>query len=273
MNQRSLSLDLVALRLGDLVRRLVGLVAPRRVVTLHHLACSGGTIITKCLATMPGALVLSEIHPERAAQPAFHALSQLQRGYGDLLKPRYQRLIRGHFRREIVLAHGTARSLGRQLIVRDHTHVDFAWRRARRSALFDTLLGEFRVTPIVTVRDPREVWLSLRREGWFDGTPDDLCQAQLALLDAFPGAPFFRYEDFTSDPVRVMREICVEVGVPFAEGFEERLSSITHLTGESGRKSEAIEPREPKPIDEPDRLAFERSVAFRALLERQGLDV
>lgn len=271
MSKIRLSLDIVALRFGDLFRRAIGIVAPRRIITLHHLACSGGTIISKCLAAMPGSVVLSEIHPDRTAQPAYHPLSQLRSGYGELLEPIQQRVIRGHFRREIVIAHGTARSLGRQLIVRDHAHVDFAWGSLKRSALVDALSSEFHVTPIVTVRDPRDVWLSLCREGWFDGTPDDLCRAQLNLLEAYPAASVFHYEDFTRNPIGVMKEICAVARVPFVEGFEKRLASITHLTGDSGRAGLVIEPRPSKSLSEVDRIAFESSKAFRELVERQGL--
>lgn len=265
--------DVVTLLVGDVLRRAVGFIFPRKLVILHHLACSGGTIMTKCLASMPEVLVLSEIHPDRAAQPAFHPLGQVRRGYGALLNPIHREMIRGHFRREIVIAHATASSLGRKLVLRDHSHVDFAWRGAKKSALLAALSSQFRITSIVTVRDPREVWLSLRREGWFDGTPDELCQAQLALLNAFPNAAIFKYEDFLTNPTKVTRQMCAIAGVKFVDNFESRLSSISHLTGDSGRKGDVIEAREPKLLTEEDQQAFESSEAFRQLVEKIGLKI
>ncbi len=255
-------------KMCDAVRWGVGLLVRRRVVILHHLACSGGSIMTKCLATMPDTLVLSEIHPGRPIQQDFHALGQLQRGYGGLLDGIDRSMIRGHFRREMAIAYGVAQSHGRTLVVRDHAHTDFAWRRGTRSALFDTLAREFKTIPIVTIRDPREVWISVRRNGWFDGTPDELCQAHLALMDAFPGAPVFRYEDFVAEPDRIVREMCEAAGVHFVAGFEARLAEVDQITGESGRWSDVIEEFEPKALSPEDAEAFNSSSAFHVLMKR-----
>ena len=30
---------------------------------IHHLACSGGTLISKCISAMPNVYLLSEVHP------------------------------------------------------------------------------------------------------------------------------------------------------------------------------------------------------------------
>lgn len=252
------------------MRRRLGLGNSRRVVTLHHLACSGGTIMTKCLAAMPGTMVLSEIHPERVAQPAFHPLEQIRRGYHAQLVDAHRDAILRHFVREIALAHEIARSIGKTLIVRDHSHVDFAWRNSRRSRLFDLLKSEFDVIPIITVRDPREVWQSVRREGWFDGTPEDLCRSHLDLLEAIPGAPVFRYEDFTQNPDKIVRAMCDAAGIVFDPCYAGRLDRVTHLTGDSGRKSNVIQPRPAKPLSEDDGRAFLASPSYHEFARRMG---
>lgn len=264
------SVDLLAALAGDTFRRAKGFVLPRRIVTLHHLACSGGTIVTKALAAMPKTMVLSEIHPDRAAQPAFHPHMQIRRGYEDQLTDAHRAAFRGHFRREIVLAHSIAKSLGNTLVVRDHAHVDFVWRGNTQSMLLKELSGHFQITPIVTIRDPREVWLSVRREGWFDGTPDELCRAHCNLLDAFPDASVFRYEDLAEDPKAAMRAICDASRIAFDPEFQSRLDTVMHLTGDSGRKSNQIAPRPPKPLSQDDAAAFAQSAAFAELRERMG---
>lgn len=263
-----ITLDEIVSRL----RKRLGLRKTRRVITLHHLACSGGTIMTKCLAAMPGTMVLSEIHPERLAQPAFHPLEQIRRGYNAQLAQAHRQAIRKHFLREIALAYKIARSLGKVLVVRDHAHVDFAWRQSARSSLADLLQTEFDVIPIITVRDPREVWMSLRREGWFDGTPEELCRAHLALLDAFPNAPVFRYEDFTARPVETMQAICGSANIEFDTNFQDRLGEVKHLTGDSGRKGMTIAPRPPKTLADADLRAFAEAPSFALFAARMGYE-
>ena len=49
---------------------------------VHHMARSGGTLISRCLGCMSGVLLLSEIHPLGTAQ--FNPLVQAQRWYGLL---------------------------------------------------------------------------------------------------------------------------------------------------------------------------------------------
>lgn len=256
------STDLISALAGDALRKAKGIIAPRKVVTLHHLACSGGTIITKAIAAMPGTMVLSEIHPDRAAQPAFHAHTQIRKGYEEELSRAHRGAMRGHFIREMVIAHAIAKSLGKTLVIRDHAHVDFAWRKDNHSMLIEQLHGQFEVTPIVTVRDPREVWLSAKHEGWFDGTVDELCRAHCNLLEAFEGAAVFAYEDFTQDPDACVRSMCDAAGIEFDPSFQSRLDDVQHLTGDSGRKSGVIAPRPAKPLTKKDQAAFDTSAAY-----------
>ena len=57
--------------------------APRPTLRLlHHMARSGGTLISKCLGCMSGVLLLSEIHP--LGTNHFNPLVQAQRWYGLL---------------------------------------------------------------------------------------------------------------------------------------------------------------------------------------------
>lgn len=251
----------------DRIARLQNRLRGREVTTLHHLACSGGTLFSKCLATMADALVLSEIHPDRTAQPAFHPLYQAKLGYGELLDPQLISGIDMHFLREIWLADDFATSLDRRLIVRDHAHVDFALRQQSRSRLVDLLSRSFKITPIVTIRNPVEVYLSLKKKGWFDGSPDDLCKAHLALLDAFPGATVFRYEDLVTDPETTVQSLCDAAGITFQPGFRSRLKNVRHLTGDSGRSGDVIAPRADKSVPAEIRAAFEASEAYGRLRE------
>jgi hypothetical protein len=45
---------------------------PFVVRTLHHVACSGGTLISRCLAALPDVVVLSELNPTNRHGPVFN---------------------------------------------------------------------------------------------------------------------------------------------------------------------------------------------------------
>ena len=33
--------------------------------TIHHLSCSGGSVLCKCIASMQNTIVISEVHPDQ----------------------------------------------------------------------------------------------------------------------------------------------------------------------------------------------------------------
>ena len=99
---------------------------------LHHMARSGGTLISKCLASMDRACLLSEIHPAGAGliQPAQYRINPLAQAF------QWHGLITqsdlGGFRTSSPTFDGVmhlierrARERGLNLIVRDWTHLDF----------------------------------------------------------------------------------------------------------------------------------------------------
>ena len=46
--------------------------------TIHHLSASGGTVISKCLASMPEVIFLSEINPLNIEKVRFNPFDPLQ---------------------------------------------------------------------------------------------------------------------------------------------------------------------------------------------------
>jgi hypothetical protein len=64
--------------------------------TLHHVACSGGTLISRCLAALPGVVLLSELNPLNRYGGAFnpsHPLALL----GLLGEPLPQEVLKAEF--------------------------------------------------------------------------------------------------------------------------------------------------------------------------------
>jgi hypothetical protein len=93
---------------------------------IHHMARSGGTVISRCLGCMSGVILLSEIHPLGIRQ--FNPLAQAQRWFGLLSSHDLAALAaRGQigFADAIELIHRRAEECNQRLVVRDWSHLDF----------------------------------------------------------------------------------------------------------------------------------------------------
>lgn len=263
----------------DLCSRLQ--VATREPVrTIHHFACTGGTLISKCVAAMPNVQLLSEANP----------LSPLARGNG---KPRFApadivtlaaqstrgarpELLCEIFLRGLEVVYTECVQLGQRMVVRDHAHSDFCvGPDVPPRPTLRTLLGSrFPLLSVVTVRHPLDSFLSLRSRGWLHFTPptlDEYCARYLAFLSAYEGTPVVRYEDFVATPREVMRTICDTLQLPYREEFSE-LFGVFALSGDSGRSGTTIEPRARREVDPQLRDCMAESPNYRQLLERVGYD-
>ena len=96
---------------------------------IHHLACSGGTLFSKCLSALPNVYLLSEVHPNTdlgvdMERPRYSPtdITSLAR-YANI--PLWNELADKIFKQSIITAHEHVESLGGILLLRDHTHADF----------------------------------------------------------------------------------------------------------------------------------------------------
>ena len=107
--------------------------------TLHHLACTGGTVISKCLASMPDVALVSEVNPLNRFGGKFeptNPLLMLERSYRELSIDE----IKEDFLGQIGQAVQNCAKDGVDLVIRDHSHTDFcrgdAPAASRRSLIF-----------------------------------------------------------------------------------------------------------------------------------------
>jgi hypothetical protein len=207
---------------------------------MHHMARSGGTLISRCLGCMSGVLLLSEIHPLGTAQ--FNPLVQAQRWYGllssrDLAELRARRRI--GFVDAIELIHQRALDAGQRLVIRDWSHLDFTGvpfvaEPAYRLLTADALAGRFELRRICTVRHPLDQWLSLRGLAVVQGrlTLERYLAGYLRFAEQARAIGFLRYEDFVADPDAVTKELCRALELRFDRHFAERWSSYAFVTGD-----------------------------------------
>jgi hypothetical protein len=243
--------------------------------TIHHFACTGGTLVSKCVAAMPNVQLLSEIDPlstlgSVSGKPRF-APTDLLTLWAQGTRPATQADIIDSFLVLLKLTLERTRQTGGYLVLRDHSHshfcVDsFVRERPTLRELVD------RIAPtlsLVTVRDPIDSYTSLVRNRWVHFRPatfEEYCSRYLTFLDAHRALPVVSYEDLVRDPSATMMVVCQILQLPFDETFDQ-LHSVFTLTGDSGRRSKNIGQR---PVREERReYEFEASASpsYHALVK------
>lgn len=202
---------------------------------LHTLARSGGTIISRCLGCMKGVALLSEIHPR--SQHEYSSRRQLSEWYGIDVPD-------GSL--ADVLAAGAAKlaETGRTLIVRgrdylDHVPCEFNdWRPSHTDELGDAL-SHLPTRHIAILRDHSAVWASMSKH-W--STSMLIASSSLSFKAFMAGharyslmmshVPTYRYEAFCEYPDAMLTSMCVDLAVPFDEGWRSAWQSYTKITGD-----------------------------------------
>jgi hypothetical protein len=246
--------------------------------TVHHLACTGGTIISRCLAAMPNTRLLSEVDPLSPAElsPGLFCPTDLIRLVRLGSRPAGPALLVHMFQAGLrVLLEDSYRS-GFDLVLRDHAHGHFCVGPvlAQRPALRDMVAALAPVRSLVTVRHPFDSFLALRRNEWVHftpGTPDEYARRYHAFLDHHAGIPVMRYEDFTADPDGWLRRATALLDLAFDPIYRDLITMI-RLSGDSGRSGDEIAPRPRRMFPEALCEEVANSAAFTALLDRLGYD-
>jgi hypothetical protein len=226
--------------------------APELTVSvIKHFACSGGTLFSNCLACAPNTVLMSELEPGVANEARdagrfapsdwlYHAGLHKEK-LGTEVIDRISvwaafELIR------------TAQARGLHIICREHSHSKYC--RGTSVAKWTdlhSLLSRFAMTSaIVTVRDPIESFISLRREGWVHYQPatfDEYCKRYISFLDDNSDLPLFKYEDLCSDPDLFHSFANEHLGLILPEDFVD-LFITNSVSGNSGQRHDAIVTKE-----------------------------
>ncbi|MBL3527811.1 MAG: sulfotransferase family protein [gamma proteobacterium endosymbiont of Lamellibrachia anaximandri] len=224
--------------------------------TIHHFACTGGTLLCKCLAVMPNTQLLSEVDPLSvlgtndngtifAPTDMITLLRQSTCG-GD------KELILKMFLNNVEIIYKSALHAGKRLVFRDHSHSHYCVGGSipDRQHLRQILKLKFPVLSVVTVRDPMDSYLSLLNNDWVHFTPetfDEYCRRYLIFIESYNDVAIVRYEDFVNYPNKIMKDMCRILDLPYADDFAD-LFDVIKLSGDSGRRSGTIEPRERRPV-------------------------
>lgn len=225
---------------------------------IHHFACSGGSLISKCIAAQPNVFLLSELHPtsrlglpqEKAAYTPHDIVAQAI--YGRV--PDVDTLAEKLFVQNIIETEQHVRERGGYLVLRAHTHADFCTDTEvpEVDSLTRLLTPHFDIKHLVTVRNPIDSFLSLRQNGWVHFKPDsfdEYCRRLLAFLNAFSREQIIRYEDFVEHPQTVIKECTGKLMLPSTENSLEYID-VFKISGDSGRTGSYISERPKREIPE-----------------------
>ncbi len=234
-----------------------GALQPDPVRTIHHFACTGGTLISKCVASMPNIQLLSEVDPlstpvRTPTKPQFSPtdmvtlMRQSTRGTSP-------ELIIEMFLSNLQVIYSQSLSSGLRLVLRDHAHSHYCRGTdiPDRPNLRKLVAARFPILSLVTVRDPIDSYLSLKANGWVHFTPstfDEYCRRYIGFIHAYEGVSIIHFEDFVANPESEMVTICELLDLPFNPDFRD-LFSVHRITGDSGRSGKLIEPKSRQPID------------------------
>jgi hypothetical protein len=208
--------------------------------TLHHLACSGGTLISRCLAALPDVVLLSELNPTNRHGPAFNPSHPLAL-YAALGEPLPPEVVQAEFQHQMQQVLALCADRGADLVIREHSHSDFclgsevapfqpvrAWLAPRHPLL-----------SVVTLRHPLDSWLGLVAAEWHTqlepATLRCYCERCQAFLDAYDDLEWIHYEAFCRQPVSEFRRLCDVLCLRFEATALERFAAI-ELSGNSGRR-------------------------------------
>lgn len=242
---------------------------------VHHMACTGGTLISRCIAALPNVRLLSEVDPLSPLKPLdpSHFVPADLVGlakYGS--RPPTPEVLVEAFFAGIDVLQEDSRRIGMDLVLRDHVHGHFHYGKTilDRPTLHEMAAARHRVLSVVTVRHPFDSFLAIVRNKWLHFSPpsaEEYARRYLAFLDHHADIPVVRYEDFVQTPEAVLQQICGHLKLAYGA---QSLSfhHLFQLSGDSGRSSEIIEPRPRRPY--PPELAAEiaASPSFVALIER-----
>lgn len=244
--------------------------------TVHHFACTGGTLLSKCLAAMPNVQLLSEVDPlsPMGRAPGSFAPTDMSALLKGGTRPVSHETLLALFRAQLDVAYQAALSQGSYLVLRDHSHSHFCTgdRVPERQSLRELAEMVAPVLSLVTVRNPIDSYASLQSNRWVGFQPatfDEYCARYLAFLDRYTGHPVMRFEDFVLDPGDQMQDACRHLRLPYFDGFPS-VFAVFQLSGGSGRQFSSISLPPPRPDREPLVREAAASANYRALAKRLG---
>ncbi|GGW82392.1 hypothetical protein [Alteromonas halophila] len=245
---------------------------------IHHFACSGGTLISKCIAAQPNVFLLSELHPTTR-----HGLDWSKATYTprDIVTQAYyakvpdvEELAEKIFVENIQNSCRHITAKGGYLVIRAHSHADYCMDMPTPEVDTVTRLlsPHFEIKQLVSIRNPIDSFLSLRNNNWVHFSPnsfDEYCLRLISFLKGFNKDNIIRYEDFVDTPEEVISQCSALLDIPINEDFFY-YKDVFKVSGDSGRSGVEIKRRERKEISKQYKKEIAESENFKEICKYFG---
>lgn len=192
-----------------------------KIIAVINYSRSGGTLLARILGSLPKTIVLSEINPAFGASPD-NLLVKPGVAIGQQMLKWYNFDIGAEdFHQGIAAAQNICFKNGKNLIVRDWTHLDFSrsilnnFQPSRRLTIIEELSKKHKIQAMAFVRDAIDVYLSV------GGNLKDFSQDYLTYVKAIKIAqiPIIKYENLIDAPKTIVKSICGITDIEYSDDF------------------------------------------------------
>ena len=245
--------------------------------TLHHFACSGGTLFAKVTAALPNVFVLSEVHPHTPVYAPRNTFSPSDISFQSRASglPDIANLTEKLFVDDLDSVHEWTTRRGGRLILRDHAHSDFCMPNCSGESLLLKLLGARydKIITVVTVRHPADSFASAKINNFIVDSSkntsaytsfETYCDRYNQFLDAVEAHLIVKYEDFLKEPTTTLKQLCDIWSLSYDEVALQIFSQF-QMSGDSGRSGGVIAERPPRPESkeyrQPDAESYVRLIS------------
>jgi hypothetical protein len=253
---------------------------------LHHMARSGGTIISRCLSSMDNIALLSEIHPfGYQSQQSLNPLMQAHEWFNLLTQSDINHVTKNQpypFVDAIRLIKKRCDERDLLLIIRDWTHIDFTgWPHnptpSYKLTTAKVLSKKFNVIKTASVRHPIDQWLSFKEsQSWAktEYTLEQFLHGYRKFAEQAQKMGYIRYEDFVNSPQTVMEQLCNNLNLPFDPAFQEKWVQNQSITTAVRERDGGFNiSKRPRPYVDPIILqSFSENKNYRDAIELLGFN-
>ena len=272
-------------------------------LTVHHVAASGGSIVSQVLAASTNSVLVSEINPfgtlKRGLKPFYDPTSLLwhlvynSKDLSPALKLKY-------FFGQLDISIEHVKSLSKNILLRDHSHTTFNFLNKNQTfnnkkvySLFLESLNYFyskkdnkfdfpRIKPILSIRHPLDSFIASRKNDWLfeycgnEINIDNYCKGLLIFQNYMENVEFakvIRYEDLCLNFDSSLNELFFNLDIKYKIPSLSEVNCIK-VTGKSGRKSNNIVLRERLLTDVDDSLKnqIKKSNNYKKYCQRNNYD-
>ena len=257
----------------------------------HNLARSGGTLISKCIASMQKVILFSEIHPYLETVDTIYLKSRLPQNiflqaknwHNLFTKKDIEILLSEQSRIDFVkitkIIYDKVNKLKSTLVLRDWTHLDFTTYPFLSSMSLELrtakiLENDFNIIQATSVRHPIDQWLSMKNYPILENIDIEIfLKGYKHFSEECKKIGFVRYEDFTIDPDKELKNLCNMLQIKFDKNYKNKWFNYKKITGDTFNTEEKkIIPYKKKEIDKKILLIFEKNNDYKKIIDNLGYE-